>query len=490
MGNLTDLLHAGAADAASRQAEQELAAAPDALFPHYGAIVGAFMERAYARMDASYDRFLRAMEAKQGSWAQDDCRLAGRIADQFVRLSETVLSQGGQRAMEPARLALLADQTLLAEHWATEGGDAATAAAARAAAEHFWRFHGLGGQGQSRTFWRLGTPLELQVEPTNHCNLKCTMCPRTTVMTRGVGHMTAEIWDRILDTWSGRESDFAFSDPLTERPLFQAKVRGTIKLFYLGELLMHPEFERFIVTARDRGVTLAVQTNGTLLQKRSTRRRLLDARPSVLGISLDGFSADSYQTVRQGARWETVKTAIEAFVSERDEMGLRDEIQLYITSVDPGYQPEIIQQAKEFFATVASGAIPMHFISLTTTNPTEFLSPQGEMRSYEFAPAYTVFADRPSCWEPLQKMQVLWDGVVSACCLVPDDDFRLGHVRDGVDAVWNSASMRSLQRAHLEHDLEEYSVCQQCLGVDAKVRPIPRGVTPGRTGALAAPVRP
>ncbi|MSP49475.1 MAG: radical SAM/SPASM domain-containing protein, partial [Alphaproteobacteria bacterium] len=224
-------------------------------------------------------------------------------------------------------------------------------------------------------------------------------------------------------------------------------------------------------TARDRGAVLAIQTNGTLLQKRSIRRRLLKARPATLGLSLDGFSADSYQKVRAGARWEALKAAIEAFVSERDDMGLRDEIRLYITSVFPGYAPEIAEQAERFFGTVASGSIPMHFIPLSTTYPTEFLSPDGELKTYEFAPAFNVFTDRPSCWEPLQKLQVLWDGTISACCVVPDSEFELGHAIDGVDTIWESEAMRHLQRAHLEHDLDGYTICQKCLGVDADVKP-------------------
>jgi len=456
-------------------AERELAASPDSLAAHYAAVASAFMRREPSRMLSSYERFLRAVEAKQEAhWNVTESRLAGRIAEQFVRMCEAFLAEGGQSQFEPAQLSFVADQALVAEHWASAADDTATAAAARTAADHFWQFD---GRGALRTFWRPAAPPHLQLEPTNHCNLKCTMCPRTTVMGRRTGYMDIEVWDRVLDTWGAREITLAFEDPLTGAPLLRGRMGGTIKLFYLGELLMHPEFDRFITIARERNAVVALLTNGILLQKRSVRRRLLEARPSSLGISLDGYDADSYERIRDGGQWEAVKAAIEAFIAERDAMGLRDEISLHINNVNPGYSPEILAKANAFLGSIASGSIPIRYLKLTTTNPSEHLSPDGEKATYDFSPAYVVTPDRPSCLEPLDKMQILWDGRVSACCLDSDGEIELGHVRNGVDTVWQSEPMRRIQRAHLEHKLADYGLCQSCLGVDENANRVPPRVS-------------
>jgi radical SAM protein with 4Fe4S-binding SPASM domain len=208
---------------------------------------------------------------------------------------------------------------------------------------------------------------------------------------------------------------------------------------------------------------IADLSRAVLLQKRSVRRRLLEAMPESVGISLDGYSPETYEHVRAGSRWETVRNAIRSFVKERDEMGLTDQIRLHVTSVSPGYTSEIAEKADRFLSETG---LPFQFIGLDTLHGAEFLSSDGSIKDYAPQPLPRVKDREPSCWEPIEKMQILWDGTVSACCNVPNGEIRLGHISDGVDAVWQSDAYCRLQRAHLEHALADHDICRKCLGLD------------------------
>ena len=240
---------------------------------------------------------------------------------------------------------------------------------------------------------------------------------------------------------------------------------------YLGEFLMHPDFEAFVEVARARDCGMGIQTNGVLLARSSIRRRLLSARPPGLAISIDGFSAESYEAVRAGSRWATIKKGIEAFIAERDAAGLTDEIPLHLTSISPNDDPESRRKIESFLKTIADGRLDTVYIPLSSSHEATFFDAEGHLEHLDFKPTYAVTPDRPSCAEPMNKMQILSDGQISACCYDTAGDIKVGHVREGVDTVWQSEEMRRLHLAHLRHELAGYKLCQQCLGVNSDGTP-------------------
>jgi len=335
-----------------------------------------------------------------------------------------------------------------------------------------------------RSLWRPDTPSVLQIEATNHCNLKCVMCPRTTVMKRELEHMTVEVWEQALGTWSGRERTETFENLLTGNP-FNIVIKGAVKPYFLGEMLMHPDLLSFIKIAQKWNLALQVQTNGVLLARRRIRKLLLDTPPAGgLSISIDGFSVESYETIRDGSRWQTLKNGIEAFLAERDAAGLAEEIPVQIVSILPDASEASRQKIEQFLKTIADGRLGISFIPLSAGHDTTFFDADGRVKHMDFAPTYRVTPERPSCDEPMNKMQILADGQISACCYDTDGHIKIGHVRDGVDQAWQSEPMRQLHLAHLRHQLADYDLCRQCLGVNADGTP----AEPRRRHARAEPL--
>lgn len=87
---------------------------------------------------------------------------------------------------------------------------------------------------------------KIYVEITNRCNLACPFCPPTR---RKAGFMSRQSFDLILES-----------------------LEGFGKLLYLhvkGEPLLHPELEAFLSDARERGFSVSLTTNGTLLGEKA-----------------------------------------------------------------------------------------------------------------------------------------------------------------------------------------------------------------------------
>lgn len=134
---------------------------------------------------------------------------------------------------------------------------------------------------------------KIYVEPTDLCNLNCTICIRNG-WDETLGKMTQETFDRILEG------------------VKQINPRPTVFFGGLGEPFYHPKTVEWIAAARAAGAPVEVITNGTMLtEKRS--RQLIEADLDILWVSIDGASPESYADVRLGAQLPKVLSNISKF---------------------------------------------------------------------------------------------------------------------------------------------------------------------------------
>ena len=75
-------------------------------------------------------------------------------------------------------------------------------------------------------------PIRFNIEPTNHCNLSCSMCPRE--LNRPFGYMDVSLFQKIID----------------ESILYGKRLIITINKD--GEPLLHPELPKMVKYAKDK----------------------------------------------------------------------------------------------------------------------------------------------------------------------------------------------------------------------------------------------
>lgn len=148
-----------------------------------------------------------------------------------------------------------------------------------------------------------GRYLNVFIEHNNTCNLHCTMCgfsdPRAEAVPRY--HMPTAVFDRIA----------AEVFPLTTY----------LHMSLMTEPFMTRDFPDRLQRAREYGVPYSrVVTNGTLLTER-TIERILESEITSLAFSIDGGTAEVYESIRRGSRFDHVLANVELFRELRFRRG-------------------------------------------------------------------------------------------------------------------------------------------------------------------------
>jgi radical SAM protein with 4Fe4S-binding SPASM domain len=150
-----------------------------------------------------------------------------------------------------------------------------------------------------------GRFLNVFIEQNNTCNLRCRMCgfsdPRAAAIPRF--HMPTALYETIA----------AEVFPSTTY----------LHMSLMTEPFMTPDFPERLQLVRKYEVPYSrVVTNGTLLTARIIER-ILDAEITTLTVSIDGGTAEVYESIRIGARLERVLANIELFRELRAQRGAR-----------------------------------------------------------------------------------------------------------------------------------------------------------------------
>ena len=137
----------------------------------------------------------------------------------------------------------------------------------------------------------------VQLETSIACNLECVMCPWTCQRDSAPngGLMSESVW-RAVAPHLDRIASMDFSGG--------------------GEPLLHPEIFDRMAEARAAQCRVGLLTNGTLLDERATDR-ILEIDVDWVAVSIDGATAEVYESIRKGADFETVCTNLSQLAARR-----------------------------------------------------------------------------------------------------------------------------------------------------------------------------
>ena len=95
-------------------------------------------------------------------------------------------------------------------------------------------------------------PLKLHLEPTSVCNLRCPMCPQAIDAVKGdTGYIDIDLYRKIVDE--------------------AARFTLEINMFFRGEPLLHRRLSELLRYGSQKRVRMHVNTNATMLDRKSTR---------------------------------------------------------------------------------------------------------------------------------------------------------------------------------------------------------------------------
>ncbi|MBI4891067.1 MAG: radical SAM protein, partial [Acidobacteria bacterium] len=142
-------------------------------------------------------------------------------------------------------------------------------------------------------------PVEYIVETTAKCNIYCPMCPRET-HPQPKEDMQQATFQRLADS--------------------AAATAEHMMLIGLGEPLLDPRIFDRISYCASHGISTLISTNGTLLDEKAAAR-LLATPLEHITLSFDGYSKETFEFYRKGARFERVRDNFVRFCRMKHERG-------------------------------------------------------------------------------------------------------------------------------------------------------------------------
>jgi MoaA/NifB/PqqE/SkfB family radical SAM enzyme len=298
-------------------------------------------------------------------------------------------------------------------------------------------------------------PIFAGIETTGACNLRCVMCPhgQERFQSRARGHMSFDIFCRVVDE--------------AKRFIFDADLFGG------GEPLLNPRIFDMIAYARSAGLRSRLHTNATLMDEQRARR-LLGSGLDFLSFSFEGFSKETYESVRANASYEITLSNIERFLElkARSKQRLPYTV-LQIIQVDPagraGNFDVRLNQLRRIFASHPGlnefKVIPLHNYGGKVAGVTR-----------ERATNYTP------CTFLWYAIYVLWDGTIVPCCVDWWGEWSMGNIADmGLEQAWHGNKMRELRERIGSGRYPEIALCGQC---DRLWRPERMGVPSRSMGVV------
>lgn len=275
-------------------------------------------------------------------------------------------------------------------------------------------------------------PLIDQIELTNYCPMECHFCPRGIPggITRPLGRMRIELFESLLDQLPERQK--------TYHPL---------ELDLMGESLLHPEVDKFVSAASQRGLPTELSVNPSLLTP-GLSRRLIRSGISRLVISLDGMDNATLMNIRgKCAVYDKAKANLSALFMIADERDVPPEIIIQMIDLDRNKPQQ--QMFLETWGNTGKSFVTAYVKPLDGIDPDTGRVPEKSPRFL--------------CTYPFTSVSVLWDGSVVPCCRDANGRYVLGNLnRQTLREIWRGSKAGQLREAYRKDVFGRGHLCEHC----------------------------
>jgi len=267
-------------------------------------------------------------------------------------------------------------------------------------------------------------PYLIDMELTNHCNLKCLFCPGALAMTRQKGFMDSALFETVVDEC--------------------AKHDTPIRFIRWGEPFLHPNIINFIkYIKKEKKLKLHITNNGLAIKEKHMKA-LVGLRVDSIIFSMQGATKKEYEAMRDNKRYDELVKNIKKLIKIR---GNRPRPHIGITSTMLEDTPEDIKKFRKLWEGIVDE------VGIGKTVP--FWNPMRLRKLYG--------AEYTPCSEVYQKLSVDWDGKITACCGDYDNLLTIGEIQDiTLKEAWNGKHLKAI-RTLLDNNMHRcFTKCSTC----------------------------
>lgn len=281
-------------------------------------------------------------------------------------------------------------------------------------------------------------PVEVYVQISRRCNLRCTMCGHE-VWTSNSGFMETEVFDRVLA---------------------ECTANGVKTLHVLsgqGEPLLHPQVFEMLERAVAQGLEVGIVTNGTPLTPERCQR-LAGLGLAYIQFSFAGWDKDSYEATYVGAKFERVIENLKQMAA----LTKGTKTNFMVKAVCSGDDwPELRDRTRAFLA--GQGVDRVYTVVANNFG--------GHVQHGTYFERHGVWSlkglahrRRMPCRVLLKAVGVFCDGTVTACgCYDSNAELKIGNITEQPLAdIRKSAQFRRILDAFRRGDVSDIPMCGKC----------------------------
>jgi MoaA/NifB/PqqE/SkfB family radical SAM enzyme len=259
-------------------------------------------------------------------------------------------------------------------------------------------------------------------------------------MKRKKGYMDFSLYKRIVDEAS------------KEGPC-------QLRLFLFGESFLHKELPEMIRYAKEKNIPFVdINTNATLLTPEKSRA-IIESGLDQITFSLDGAKKETYESIRQGAKFEEVNRNIEQFLVIRKELGrdkpkavlqtmIMDDTKEEVRKVYERWKGKVDGVSIQEVHTQAGQAADRRFIKYSVKDPSE----------------------RKPCWLLWSCLVIYVDGRVGVCCVDVEGMLQVGDLNSQtLKEIWIGQRLRMLRLLHEQKNFHLLPLCRDCATYEKKL---------------------
>lgn len=268
-------------------------------------------------------------------------------------------------------------------------------------------------------------PVEYIVETTAKCNIYCPMCPRET-HPQPKEDMDEAVFRKLVAESAGTAEH--------------------MMLIGLGEPLLDPRIFDRIHHCAEHGISALISTNGTLLDEKAAAR-LLDSPLSHITLSFDGYSKETFEFYRKGAKFERVRDNFVRFCRMKQERRSPLQITVQMVRMDGNRHEE--EAFRRFWQSVPG---------------VDLIRVKDDETNVLAGPASARTGSRRCHYLWRGAMYVKHNGDVYPCCQsYMLDGAPVGNIsRQGLREIFNGEPMRRMRRLHAQRRAAEIDICARC----------------------------
>lgn len=318
-------------------------------------------------------------------------------------------------------------------------------------------------------------PFSLFIELTNHCNFNCDFCTYG-FMRREKRHMDFKLACHILDQ------------------IEKENIVARLLPHFVGEPFLYPYIFEFLEKAVEKGISVELFTNGSLLDKKAVERLYKLGIKRII-LSFQTPDRTSFRFRHAPINFEEFLRKTVSIIEGKFNYNSSTEIEIEFLStykVSPKgivHSLETIEQVREAFYMFEK--IGMHLRKKFRIDSGDFrlgefnvFPDSGEV--FEILPGVEIYFRHACLWNnpkellgseseivkrrhgycilPFQMLLILSNGNMTCCCMDYEGEINLGNIREkNIKDVWLGERLFKI-RESMKRGILSRDVCRRCQG--------------------------